>query len=75
MNAKALTQAEALQVVKELSEHQTMVSAELAARAIGTTGQTIREAARQNYPIGVKTVVLGKHRVNVTCKSILALME
>lgn len=42
-----MTQAEAIERVRELSKTQVTVSAELAAKALGTTGQTIREAARQ----------------------------
>ena len=67
-----MTQAEAIERVRELSKTQVTVSAELAAKALGTTGQTIREAARQGRKLDVKTVVVSGHRVNVTCESILA---
>lgn len=66
-----MTQAEAIERVRELSKTQVTVSAELAAKALGTTGQTIREAARQGRKLDVKTIVVSEHRVNVTCASIL----
>lgn len=66
-----MTQLEAIERIRELSKTQVTVSAELAAKALGTTGQTIREAARQGKKLDVKTIVVSEHRVNVTCESVL----